>query len=87
MAEGQDDSPSNKWTITVKTPKEKKTVEIEENATVKEVSGDVFIQLEPSFGWCYQLRLLWQNALPPCFDPILSAFIQWFQVYFCVEQS
>lgn len=50
MAEGQDDSPSNKWTITVKTPKEKKTVEIEENATVKEVSGDVFIQLEPSFG-------------------------------------
>lgn len=37
MAEGQDDSPSNKWTLTVKTPKEKKTVEIEENATVKEL--------------------------------------------------
>lgn len=38
MAEGQDDSPSKKWSLTVKTPKEKKTVEVEENATVKDVS-------------------------------------------------
>ncbi|XP_026287519.1 ubiquilin-1 [Frankliniella occidentalis] len=37
MAEGQDDSPSKKWTLTVKTPKEKKTIEIDGNATVKEL--------------------------------------------------
>ncbi|KAK3919434.1 Ubiquilin-1 [Frankliniella fusca] len=37
MAEGQDDSPSKKWTLTVKTPKEKKTIEIDGSATVKEL--------------------------------------------------
>lgn len=36
MAEGQD-SPS-KITIFIKTPKEKQTIEIEENASIKDVS-------------------------------------------------
>lgn len=44
MAEGQDDSPSKKWTLTVKTPKEKKTVEVEENATVKELKDLVALK-------------------------------------------
>lgn len=37
MAERQEGGPK-KITINVKTPKEKQTVEIEENATIKEVS-------------------------------------------------
>lgn len=39
MAEGQQEGGPKKIIINVKTPKEKQSVEIEENATIKEVSG------------------------------------------------
>jgi len=39
MAEGQQEGGPKKITINVKTPKEKQTVEIEENATIKDVSA------------------------------------------------
>lgn len=38
MAEGQQEGGPKKITVNVKTPKEKQSVEIEENATIKEVS-------------------------------------------------
>lgn len=39
MAEGQD--TSKKINLTVKTPKEKQTIEVEENASIKDVSMNV----------------------------------------------
>jgi hypothetical protein len=39
MAEGQD--TSKKINLTVKTPKEKQTIEVEENASIKDVCMDV----------------------------------------------
>lgn len=39
MAEGQQEGGPKKITVNVKTPKEKQSVEIEENATIKEVSA------------------------------------------------
>lgn len=39
MAEGQQEGGPKKITINVKTPKEKQTVEIEENASIKDVSA------------------------------------------------
>jgi len=41
MAEGQQEGGPKKITVNVKTPKEKESVEIEENATIKEVSANV----------------------------------------------
>lgn len=41
MAEGQE--TTNKITIFVKTPKDKHSIEIEENATIKDVSYYLFI--------------------------------------------
>lgn len=38
MAEGQDSSQKKIITITIKTPKEKQSVEIEEDASIKDVS-------------------------------------------------
>lgn len=40
MAEGRDDK--RKITLTVKTPKEKQTVEVEEDAEIKDVSKGKF---------------------------------------------
>lgn len=43
MAEGQDSS--KKINLTVKTPKEKQTIEVEENASIKDVCMGVCIYI------------------------------------------
>lgn len=76
MAEGQDDA--KKITLTVKTPKEKRTIEVDEDAEVKDVSflrgqqvvPGQFLTCSGRFGVFYFLRRSGDVLMTACVLPL-----------------